>query len=81
VDPELRFAGVAEPPTPRLESEVVLVSDASSDLGRCFVDRFLAESATYSARAYEIVVDAYRGEIRTKLSASIPSMYPELVSA
>jgi NAD(P)-dependent dehydrogenase (short-subunit alcohol dehydrogenase family) len=35
--------------TSRLESEVVFVSDASSDLGRCLVERFVAEG---SARVY-----------------------------
>jgi NAD(P)-dependent dehydrogenase (short-subunit alcohol dehydrogenase family) len=37
--------------------------------------------AGIAARDYEIVVDAYGAEIRSKLSASIPAMYPELVTA
>lgn len=41
------------------------------------VDRALAGIA---ARDYEIVVDAYSEEIKTKLSAPILSMYPELSS-
>jgi NAD(P)-dependent dehydrogenase (short-subunit alcohol dehydrogenase family) len=41
------------------------------------VDRALAGIA---ARDYEIVVDAYSEEIKSKLSAPIPSMYPELTS-
>ncbi|MBE1490561.1 SDR family NAD(P)-dependent oxidoreductase [Plantactinospora soyae] len=41
------------------------------------VDRTLAGIA---ARDYEITVDAYSEEIKARLSAPIPIMYPELVS-
>jgi NAD(P)-dependent dehydrogenase (short-subunit alcohol dehydrogenase family) len=67
---ELAHAGV------HVAGLVLGLSDVDPGLDT-IVERALAGIA---ARDYEIVVDAYSEEIKTKLSAPIPSMYPELMS-
>jgi NAD(P)-dependent dehydrogenase (short-subunit alcohol dehydrogenase family) len=67
---ELAHAGV------HVAGLVLGLSDGDPGLNT-IVDRALTG---ITARDYEIVVDAYSEEIKTKLSAPIPSMYPELIA-